>query len=230
VLASARDDEVAHHIAEHLGRSGEMHRHSGVLSAVLIAFAASTSLAQTRASATAGVSRERPAMRAVSAKKAAPAPQAPATGNEPSFSLQGGIASGDGDFDLGLALGGSATWHPQEWPVAVRGDVYFAHHGGGSGPVDVSLNLFGVAGHALYTFPTTNSTVSPYVFGGVGLFYSNINVDYEGTAIDFDYDSSTDLGLTIGGGLSFTPRIGAEIRFISVNDFTTFPILLVIKL
>jgi hypothetical protein len=208
-----------------------MHRQLGVLSAVLVTLAASTSLAQSRTEATAGIARGGNGPRLVAAKKA-PAPQAPAkSGNQPAFELHGGIASGDGPYDLGLALGGAATWKPQGWPVDIRGDLYFAHHGGGQGPVDLSLNIFGVSGHVIYRFPTTNSSVKPYVLGGLGIFYSNVTVDYNNNDLDLGaYDSSTDLGILLGGGLDFTPKLGAEIRFMDVNGFSTFPILLVIHL
>jgi hypothetical protein len=207
-----------------------MHRNCGVLSAVLIALVASVSEAQTRAAVTAGVSQARKAP-GVIAPKRNPARQDAAAANRPKFSLHAGIASGDNELDLGFALGGAATWDMADWPVDVRGDLYFARHGGDVGGVDLSLSLFGASGQVVYVFPTTNSAMSPYILGGLGLFYSSFDIDVDAfPGVEDSYgDSSTDLGLLIGGGLNFSQRLGAEIRFMSVDDFTTFPILLVIR-
>src|SRR5438477_12213673 len=75
-------------------------------------------------------------------------PPATPSGSTPSFTILGGIASGDKGYNVGLALGGTAKWVPVGWPVAIRGDAYFAHHGSSG---DVSLNLFGVGANAEYT-------------------------------------------------------------------------------
>jgi hypothetical protein len=161
------------------------------------------------------------------------APQQPAAAAGPKWSLLGGFASGDGAYDLGLALGATARWHRADWPVTVRGDGYFAHHGGnfGSpafGSFDVSLNILGAMGSAEYAFPTT-STVKPYVFGGLGVFYSHFSVDYNGTGFnDSAYDSSMDLGLGIGGGLRLTQNFGLELQVKDIGGFTTIPIVAVL--
>jgi opacity protein-like surface antigen len=83
-------------------------------------------------------------------------------------------------------------------------------------------------GAAQYDFPTGNK-VKPYAFGGLGLFYSNVSVDYNGVfSNDRAYDSSTDLGFGIGGGLSFTEKFGVEVRFMDIGGFNTIPILAVL--
>ncbi len=148
----------------------------------------------------------------------------------PEWSIFGGVASGDGPYDIGLAAGGSARWRRSDWPVTVRGDAYFAHHGGDVGAsfggYDVSINIFGVMGSAEYSFPIENK-LKPYAFGGLGLFYSNINLDYPGGLDLGDYDSSTDLGFGIGGGIFLTEKLGLELRFMDVGGFSTIPILAV---
>ena len=169
----------------------------------------------------------------VTPRVAKPAFQQPAaTTTGPTWAIGAGVASGDGAYDLGLGVGANARWIRSDWPVAIRGDVYFAHHSGdvgaGLGGFDISLNLFGVLGNAEYSFPT-ESTLKPYVFGGVGLFYANADIDYDGPFDDSDYDSSTDLGFNAGGGVLFTPRFGVEIRLMDAGGFTTIPVFAVFR-
>ena len=165
------------------------------------------------------------------ARRELPQPSRATTGG-PSWSFIGGVASGDGAYDLGVALGTTARWHRAEWPVAIRGDGYFAHHSGGiesyAGEFDLSLNLFGVLGSAEYSFPT-QSTLKPYVFGGLGIFYAAVDVDYDGDFGNGDNDSSMDLGFNVGGGLNFTPQFGMELRLIDAGGFTTLPIVAVFR-
>lgn len=198
------------------------------VAAVLTPTLASMSLAQRRAQALTSLVTQP----TTQAHNSAESPkQQPAAVTGPDWSAFAGIASGDNPYDIGFALGGTGKWHRADWPVAVRGDAYFAHHGGdiGSqfGGVDLSINIFGVMGGAEYAFETTGS-VKPYVFGGLGVFYSNVNVDFDGDFGDSAYDSSTDLGFGVGGGLNFTPKFGVEIRFMDIGGFNTIPILAVL--
>ena len=201
-----------------------------VVAAVLTPTLASASLAQRRAQALTSLTAQptTPANKsAVTPKKQQPA----ATMTGPDWSVFAGVASGDNPYDIGIALGGAGKWHRSDWPVAIRGDAYFAHHSGdfGSdlGGIDLSINMFGVMGGAEYQFETTGN-LKPYAFGGLGLFYANVNVDYDGVFEDSAYDSSTDLGFGVGGGLKFTPRFGVEIRFMDIGGFNTIPILAVL--
>ena len=200
------------------------------VAAVLTPTLASMSLAQRRAQAMTSLVTQPTTQAhksAVSPKKQQPA----ATMTGPDWSAFAGVASGDNPYDIGIALGGAGKWHRSDWPVAVRGDAYFAHHSGdiGSqfGGLDLSVNIFGVMGGAEYAFETT-SNLKPYVFGGLGLFYSNVNVDYDGDFEGSDYDSSTDLGLGVGGGIHFTPKFGVEVRFMDLGGFNTIPLLAVL--
>jgi outer membrane protein with beta-barrel domain len=206
---------------------------SVAIAAALTPSLVSATLAQRRTAAETGIARRdvKPAATAPAPRVAQPQPT-PATAG-PQWSMFGGVASGDNPYDIGIALGADARWHRPDWPVAVRGDGYFAHHGGDIGggavfgSIDLSINIFGVLGSAEYSFPTT-STLKPYVFGGLGLFYSSVNVDYNGAFNDNAYDSSTDLGLGIGAGLYFTHNFGMELRFMDIGGFNTIPILAVL--
>lgn len=197
------------------------------VAAVLTPTLASMSLAQRRAQALTSLVTQptTPAKKSVIRPEQQPA----ATMTGPEWSAFAGVASGDNPYDIGIALGGSGTWHRSDWPVAIRGDAYFAHHSGDIGAfdgLDLSINIFGVMGNAQYDFETT-SKVKPYAFGGLGIFYSNVNVDYDGDFEDSDFDSSTDLGIGIGGGLRFTEKFGVELRFMNIGGFNTIPILAV---
>lgn len=199
------------------------------IAAVLSFTIAAAAFAQRRGDGTRAVGTYRAygASRSVS-----PRPQQPtAATTGPEWSIFAGIATGDSPYDVGLALGGSGRWRRSDWPVTIRGDGYFAHHGGDIGApfggIDVSVNIFGVMGNAEYPFPTTGN-IKPYVFGGLGLFYSNVNVDYNGAFEASGYDSATDLGFGIGGGLTLTPRFGVELRFMDIGGFNTIPVLAVL--
>jgi opacity protein-like surface antigen len=148
----------------------------------------------------------------------------------PEWSIFGGVASGDGAYDIGFAAGGTGRWSRSDWPVAVRGDAYFAHHSGDVGSLlggyDVSINIFGVMASAEYSFPTENR-LKPYAFGGLGLFYSNIDLEVEGGFDIDEYDSSTDLGFGVGGGIYLSQKFGIEVRFMDVGGFSTIPVLAV---
>ena len=193
------------------------------LAAVLTPTLASATLAQRRVLAETGPIARR-------ALTTAPKQQPTPTMTGPDWSVFGGVASGDGAYDVGFAAGGTGRWRRSDWPVSARGDAYFAHHGGDIGRefggFDVSINIFGVMASAEYSFPIENR-LRPYAFGGLGLFYSNINVDYDGVFDDSSYDSSTDLGFGVGGGVHLTEKLGLEIRFMDVGGFSTIPILAV---
>jgi len=198
---------------------------AGAFAALLSVVHASDSFAQRRT--VAGV---QPHSR-VARRDVRPAVQQPAaTTTGPDWSIMAGFASGDDQLDLGLAVGANARWRRSDWPVAIRGDVYFAHHsgdfgGGIFGDFDATLNLFGVLGSAEYEFPT-ETKIKPYVFGGLGIFYANFDVDFDG---DIDgYDSETDLGFGVGGGARFTPRFGVELRLMDAGGLTTIPVLAVL--
>lgn len=202
------------------------------IAAVLTPTLASLSFAQRRAAAETGFARREAIPATVTARPAERPQPAASTTTGPSWSALAGIATGDNPYDLGFALGFNGLWHRSDWPVGIRGDAYFAHHSGSVGAglfgdFDVSVNIFGVMGSAQYDFSTT-SKLKPYVFGGLGIFYSNVDANFNGDDVfDGGYDSSTDLGFGIGGGISLTQRIGLEARFMDIGGFNTLPILAV---
>ena len=198
------------------------------VAAVLTPTLASVSFAQRRTAAGIGVAR-RDVLTAPATQPAfQPQPKPAMTG--PEWSAFASIADGDNPYDVGIAVGASGLWHRSDWPVAVRGDAYFAHHSGDIGTqfggFDLSTNIFGVLGSAEFRFPT-ESKLKPYAFGGLGLFYRSVSADYSGQVTSDDYNSSTDLGIGIGGGLNLTQKFGLELRFMSIGSFNTVPILAV---
>ena len=194
--------------------------------AVLIPTLAGGALAQRRAAASVGVASDRVAALA-SATPSAQQPQVSPAVSGPDWSLFAGVASGDNPYDIGIALGAAAKWNRSDWPVAIRGDAYYAHHSGDVGTTfggtHVSINIFGAIGGAEYAFETENR-LKPYVFGGIGLFYLNSSSDASALANGY-YDGSTDLGFGVGGGVKFTPKFGVELRFMDLGGFNTIPIL-----
>ncbi|MEW5919228.1 MAG: hypothetical protein AB1762_22685, partial [Gemmatimonadota bacterium] len=155
---------------------------------------------------------------------------AAATG--PSFTIYGGMATGD-ELDIGFALQASIRLVPTGWPIAVRIDPYFARHSGDLGFSSPGFNpnadftIFGVAGHAEYTFNVPQATVLPYVLGGVGFYRGDVNVDFPG-GYSFGGDD-TNVGLSFGGGLRFAKRWVAELQFKLIDEFDTVPLLIGFK-
>lgn len=148
------------------------------------------------------------------------------------FSLLFGVATGEGPFDMGLALGGSFEWDVRSWPVNLRVDPYFARHSGDCGPFDCDLTMFGAGVNAAYNFPITANAPQWFVFGGLGLYHGSTDIDDDDDSFpggDIDGDSETDLGMQIGGGFRFGGRYRLELRFMSVDSFDSIPILFGIR-
>lgn len=147
------------------------------------------------------------------------------------FTLLGGVATGDGPLDLGLALSGSFEWDVRDWPVNLRVDPYFARHGGDCGPFDCDLTLLGAGVNAAYDFPASPSAPQWFILGGLGLYHTSFDRDDDdGFPGDDDDRSDTDLGIQIGGGFRFGDgRYRLELRFLSVDNFDTIPILFGIR-
>lgn len=155
------------------------------------------------------------------------------------FTLFGGIATGEGGLDMGLAISGSFEWDMAQWPVNLRVDPYFANHSGECGPfADCSFRLLGAGVGVSYDFPTANGRRAPlplqgatagpawFVFGGLGIYNGSYSIDSDMPGFDDAYsDSETELGIHLGGGVKFGGRYRVEARFMSISDFTTIPIL-----
>jgi opacity protein-like surface antigen len=210
------------------------------LAAVVSTIAVPGLAAQSRAGV--GVASERSSSQTLfrmTAKRASLGLKAPAVqdaGSGTTFTILGGIATGD-EWDLGFVLGGTATFHPAGMPIAIRIDPYVARHGGGDEFTigtetfgDASLLILGVAGNVEWTIPTSSafaaqggsSSMAPYLLGGLGIYRGSVDIDIPGN-IEFD-DSSTDIGFGIGGGLRFGGNFGVEARLLIIDEMTTLPI------
>ena len=155
--------------------------------------------------------------RRLSAKPVGIAPQASAAAN-PSITLYGGLATGDGAFNMGPALGASFNWSLESLPFNFRVDPYFAYHSTEDDNADGSAWFLGASGNLELAFRTAESTTEPYLFGGVGLYYNSVSIDTPGPG-DFD-DSSVDAGFGLGGGVRFG-GFTLEAKMRDIDEFTT---------
>lgn len=124
-----------------------------------------------------------------------------------SFGVSGGLSLPVGDLGDGYDSGFNVTGHIGYKPamftnLSFRGDVSFDKWGS-KVLDDVSTRVLGVTANAVYAFPqTTPGVVRPYVLGGVGFFNGKSSGTVAGQSLD-DSDSSTDLGIQLGGGVNF---------------------------
>ncbi len=165
------------------------------------------------------------------AKALASAEQPRSSGANPSVTLMGGIATGEGSLDMGLFFSTSWGWRLAGTSLVFRFDPSLGYYTGGNSGRDVSQLLLGFPVALEFEFNTV-SFPRPYVNGGVGVYYSRFSID-DGDDVPFDDDrsaSETDVGLNIGGGLRFTPKLGLEVRLIDVSGFTTIPIMLTYRI
>ncbi len=121
-----------------------------------------------------------------------------------SFGVSGGLSLPVGDFGDGFDSGFNITGHIAYKPasftnLSFRGDVSFDSFGA-KVTDDLKFRALGVTANAVYAFPqTTPGVVRPYVLGGVGLYNGKVS----GSPATDDSDSSTDLGVQVGGGVNF---------------------------
>jgi hypothetical protein len=154
------------------------------------------------------------------------------TGNAPTVRLFGGIATGDNSLDLGFMAGATFAWDLSGLPFDLRFDPSISRYSGdgGSPGVDVSLLLLNFPVAVEYVFPTTSSGGAAFhVMGGLGMHYSNWNVDTDVPGFEFG-DSGLDMGITLGGGVRMNEKLGFEGRIIDIDSFTTIAILATWKL
>jgi hypothetical protein len=133
----------------------------------------------------------------------------------PRISIFGGLATGDGAFDMGPALAGSFNWKLEQFPVNFRLDPYFAYHTTNS--PDGSATFLGASANAEIAF-ATQGTSEPYLFGGAGLYYNSISIDTPGPG-EVD-DSGVDAGFGLGGGVRFG-GFTLEAKMRDIDEFTT---------
>ena len=144
------------------------------------------------------------------------------TASNPAISLFGGLATGDGAFNMGPALAASFNWRMTTIPVNFRLDPYFAHHSLDDSSVDGSAWFLGGSGNLELPFRSTTSSAEPYLFGGVGLYYRSLTIDTPGPG-DVD-DSGIKAGFGLGGGVRFG-GFTLEAKMRDIDEFTTVSLL-----
>jgi hypothetical protein len=146
--------------------------------------------------------------------------QTQTSASNPRITLFGGLATGDGEFDMAPALAASFNWRLEQLPVNFRLDPYFAYHT--AGDPDGSATFLGASANAELAF-TTQGSSQPYLFGGVGLYYNSLSVEVPGGG-DVD-ESGVDAGFGLGGGVRFG-GFTLEAKMRDINEFTTVSLLI----
>jgi opacity protein-like surface antigen len=152
---------------------------------------------------------------------AAPAALSAQTSDKPvTFGVSGGLSLPLGDGSEEVNTGYNITGHLFYKPATLkslrlRADVSFDRWDYDG--IDANTRALGVTGNVVYDFPSSStSMVRPYLIGGVGLYNSKASVDIgviEGSTSD------TNLGLQVGGGLTFQLSgfsTFAEAKFVNV--------------
>ena len=117
--------------------------------------------------------------------------------------VSGGLSVPTGDLgdrvDAGYSIAGHVFLKPSSMKsVRLRGDVSydrFAYQGN----IDGHRSNLGFVGNALLDL-TTDGGVKPYVLGGFGAFKGKISTTAGSASLS---TSSTDVGIQVGGGLTF---------------------------
>lgn len=142
---------------------------------------------------------------ALIAALAAPAALAAQSADKPvSFGVSGGLSLPMGDFGDARNTGYNLTGHVYLKPasltaVRLRGDVGYDRWDVDG--FDASTRSIALAANAVYDFPAqSTSIVRPYVLGGLGLFSLKTSATSSGIT---NRSGDTNLGLQVGGGLSF---------------------------
>jgi opacity protein-like surface antigen len=138
-----------------------------------------------------------------------------------SYGVSGGLSLPTGDLGKAANSGYSVAGHVFYKPASIsavrfRGDVAYDKWGVKQSGGDANLRSLSVVGNALYDFPA-ESNVKPYVIGGLGLYNSKAIVNLG--QVTGSTPSSNDLGLQVGGGLTFKLsgfETFAEAKFVNV--------------
>jgi len=133
-----------------------------------------------------------------------PADALPVTGGK--IGVDGGLATGEGDIGTGWILGANYRLMSIAGPVRLRADVTYQSHGS-------DLSVLGLAGNAVF------SLGSLYGLGGAGWYRTDPKLG----------DGSDDFGVQLGVGISLIPGIHLEARWVQIDDFTTFPVVVGIR-
>ena len=97
--------------------------------------------------------------------------------------------------NIGFLVAGTLDMKPASLPIGLRFDLGYSRYG--TDLDDVSMSMIHGMGSAVYNL-NTESTLRPYVLGGLGLYRSSVDIDVPGV----DGESETDLGFHFGGGLN----------------------------
>lgn len=144
----------------------------------------------------------------------------PATANAQSIFVLAGLSAPTGDYgdaaDTGWLAAGGVTFPVGEAGLWAGAEGLYGQNGD-SVRDDENFKIFSAMGILGYDIPT-ESTVSPYVFGGLGLM--SLGSSLEGT------DSESGFGWQLGGGVGFetggnvNPFVEGRYQSASINDAT----------
>jgi opacity protein-like surface antigen len=127
-----------------------------------------------------------------------------------SFGVSGGVSMPTGVLDdeaeSGFAVAGHVSYQPAGvTALRFRGDVSYDRWGierrltGGA--VTANLRALGIMANAMFDVASSSSsTVTPYLLGGVGLVSAEVTAR---TGSARRSESDTNLGIQLGGGLTF---------------------------
>ncbi len=151
------------------------------------------------------------------------------------FTIYGGAGFGkamnDGAPGGGLGLGGGIVYQFENSPFAIGGDLGYimlgkedwgGTFGGAEASAEITWSAIPFTAQGYYMIPVSGS-VAPYLEAGAGFYNTRAkwkySASYEGISIGQDEtDSSTDMGINLGGGLKFgnpdaKMRFGADARY-----------------
>jgi len=149
------------------------------------------------------------------------APQARAAAKEWTINFNGGVAAPIGDFKdaakMGF-MGGVGADYTVTPNFALGVDGSFVSNGASDAlaaavaPVKASFQMMQGGAHAKYLFPmASESNISPYFIGGLGLYNVKAKAELNGVSAS---DGSTKVGARGGMGLMFktSPKVGLGIE------------------
>jgi hypothetical protein len=113
------------------------------------------------------------------------------------FGVSAGIATGDNGIGLGWNVGASYSSKNRVGPLRLRADATYQDHGS-------DLAIFGLSANAIIP------AARVYGLAGVGWYDSN--------------PGGSDVDITLGAGIRRGKSMYFEARWLSLDGFTTFPI------
>ena len=143
------------------------------------------------------------------------------------FAVDGaiGFAVPVGDYGTGLSTGldlmGALEYRPhQTWPLYFRAELGWDHFGV-NGPVSANSDITRFAIDGLYDFTIPHSALQPYALAGIAIYHVSVSVDQQCTDSEGDLalvcssgsNSSTGLGINLGGGLRYQIGRAAQAYF-----------------